>query len=169
MKLIILIVAVLFLFYALWRNRGIRKHRHQRKQEQAKRVITRLSQIPTFSQKITYLRKIDPFTFEELILEAFERSGFTVIRNESYTGDGGIDGKVIIDNETCLIQAKRYKGFISPSHVNDFIRLCETHCASGFFCHTGKTSKPLMQKIKASNYVVIVSGERLINLINIKP
>lgn len=169
MKTIIFFFIIIFLFYGIWRNRGIRKQRHQRKQEQAKRVLTRLSKIPAFPQKIAYLRKVDPYTFEELILEAFERDGFTVIRNERYTGDGGIDGKVIINNETCMIQSKRYKGFISPSHVNEFIRLCETHCASGFFCHTGKTSKPLMQKIKASNYVVIVSGERLINLINIKP
>ncbi|MEX6059375.1 restriction endonuclease [Enterobacter hormaechei] len=42
--------------------------------------------------KINYLRKIDPFVFEELLLEGFEAHGFRTIRNKRYTGDGGIDG-----------------------------------------------------------------------------
>ncbi len=46
--------------------------------------------VPHFGQKIAYLRKIDPFVFEELLLEGFERRGFEVIRNRRYTGDGGL-------------------------------------------------------------------------------
>ncbi|WP_192840691.1 restriction endonuclease, partial [Enterobacter hormaechei] len=45
---------------------------------------------------MNYLRKIDPFVFEELLLEGFEAHGFRTIRNKRYTGDGGIDGQVII-------------------------------------------------------------------------
>ncbi|WP_228283320.1 hypothetical protein [Klebsiella pneumoniae] len=31
--------------------------------------------LPGFPQKINYLRKIDPFVFEELLLEGFEAHG----------------------------------------------------------------------------------------------
>ncbi|EJB9142741.1 restriction endonuclease [Salmonella enterica] len=168
MKIYISVFFLICLLYTLWRSRAIRKKRHHRKQEQARRVINRLANIPAFPQKIAYLRKVDPFTFEEIVLEGFERKGFTVIRNKRYTGDGGIDGKVIIDSQTCFLQAKRYTGFISPSHVNAFSQLCEAHNTGGFFCHTGKTSKPLMEKIKTSDRIIIVSGERLINLISIE-
>ena len=55
-----------------------------------------------------YLRKINPYVFEELLLLAFERRGMRVIRNSRYSGDGGLDGQVLIDGERWLIQAKRY-------------------------------------------------------------
>ncbi len=168
MKIILSIAFLLCLLYPLWRSRAIRKKRHHRKQEQARRIINRLADIPAFPQKIAYLRKVDPFTFEEIVLEGFERKGFRVIRNKRYTGDGGIDGKVIIDSGTCFLQAKRYTGYISPSHVNAFSKLCEAHNTRGFFCHTGKTSKPLMKKIKTSDRIIIVSGKLLINLISIE-
>ncbi|HIG1557155.1 restriction endonuclease [Klebsiella pneumoniae] len=168
MKIYISVFFLICLIYTLWRSRAIRKKRHHRKQEQARRVINRLSEIPAYPQKIAYLRKVNPFTFEEIVLEGFERKGFRVIRNKRYTGDGGIDGKVIIGGQTCFIQAKRYTGYISPSHVNAFSQLCEAHNTRGFFCHTGKTSKPLMKKIKTSDRIIIVSGKRLINLICIE-
>lgn len=63
-------------------------------------MIDKINTFPHFGQKIAYLRKIDPFVFEELLLEGFERRGFEVIRNRRYTGDGGIDGRVKIDGQT---------------------------------------------------------------------
>lgn len=66
-------------------------------------MIDKINTFPHFGQKIAYLRKIDPFVFEELLLEGFERRGFEVIRNRRYTGDGGIDGRVKIDGQTRLI------------------------------------------------------------------
>jgi restriction endonuclease Mrr len=66
------------------------------------------------------LRAMDPLAFEELLLEAFERRGHRVIRNRRYTGDGGVDGEVIIDGQRWLIQAKRYRDAIKPEHVREF-------------------------------------------------
>ncbi|HIG4575661.1 TPA: restriction endonuclease, partial [Klebsiella pneumoniae] len=96
------------LLYGLWQGTRRRRRRHERKQASAVRVIDKINTFPHFGQKIAYLRKIDPFVFEELLLEGFERRGFEVIRNRRYTGDGGIDGRVKIDGQTWLIQAKRY-------------------------------------------------------------
>ncbi|WP_416409812.1 restriction endonuclease [Agrobacterium rosae] len=39
---------------------------------------------------------MDHLTFEELLLEAFERRGHVVQRNASYSGDGGLDGSVVM-------------------------------------------------------------------------
>ena len=45
---------------------------------------------------IVYLRKINPFVFEELILSVIEDSNIRVYRNRRYTGDGGVDGMIKI-------------------------------------------------------------------------
>lgn len=123
------------LLYGLWQGTRRRRRRHERKQASAVRVIDKINTFPHFGQKIAYLRKIDPFVFEELLLEGFERRGFEVIRNRRYTGDGGIDGRVKIDGQTWLIQAKRYTSYIAVGHVRDFSDLLNATGARGFFCH----------------------------------
>src|SRR3546814_6309274 len=65
--------------------------------------------------------------------------GHRVIRNRRYTGDGGIDGEVIIDGQRWLIQAKRYRDAIRPEHVWDFAQMCATRRRRGMFIHTGRT------------------------------
>ena len=87
------------------------------------------------------LRAMDPLAFEELLLEAFERRGHRVIRNRRYTGDGGVDGEVIIDGQHWLIQAKRYRDAIKPEHVREFAMLCATRKRRGMFVHTGRIVK----------------------------
>lgn len=139
--------------------------RHKYKQNQAKKILKKISSFDSDAKIFSYLRKIDPFVFEEMILDGFENGGFKVIRNKKYTGDGGIDGKVIIDNQTCLIQSKRYKSYINPKHVHEFNLMCLSEGVSGFFCHTGRTSKALLETIKGDSNVVLVSGDRLINLL----
>lgn len=82
-----------------------------------------------------YLRKINPYVFEELLLLALERQGLTVVRNASYSGDGGTDGQVIIDDECWLIRAKRYSRAITPTHIRDFDQLLEQRTCCGFHSH----------------------------------
>ncbi len=79
--------------------------------------------------------------FEELLLEGFEAHGFRTIRNKRYTGDGGIDGGVIIGKYRYLIQAKRYRGHIALQHVQEFEKLLKRHNCRGLFCHTGKNRR----------------------------
>ena len=52
------------------------------------------------------LRAMDALAFEELVLESFERRGHRVVRNRRYTGDGGIDGQVVIDGR--VVELKKY-------------------------------------------------------------
>ena len=112
-----------------------------------------------------YLRKMNPMVFEELLLEAFKRKGYEVIRNRRYTGDGGLDGKVIIDGKPRLIQAKRYSSYINPGHVRAFDSLCTEKGTTGFFIHTGKTGQGARDFSHLSGRVTIISGDRLLDLL----
>ncbi|EPG3837388.1 restriction endonuclease [Klebsiella pneumoniae] len=116
-NLILWACSAIALLAVVFFRRSVRHRRHKRKQQSARRVLERIKTLPGFPQKIDYLRKIDPFVFEELLLEGFEAHGFRTIRNKRYTGDGGIDGQVIIGKYRYLIQAKRYRGHIALQHV----------------------------------------------------
>ena len=115
------------------------------------------------------LRAMDPLAFEELLLEAFERRGHRVIRNRRYTGDGGVDGEVIMDGERWLIQAKRYRDAIRPEHVWDFARLCASRRRRGLFIHTGRTGGMSRAVVDGATGIEIVSGRKLLALLTGAP
>lgn len=127
-----------------------------------------LKKIRTFEQPnieskiINYLRKIDPFTFEELLLTAFKESGCTIKRNKRYTGDGGIDGRFKFKGDKYYIQAKRYKGYIKKSDVIVFSNKCYNDNVNGLFIHTGKSvDVSKYDDLKLSN-IVIINPEELV-------
>jgi restriction system protein len=115
------------------------------------------------------LRAMDPLAFEELLLEAFEQRGHRVIRNRRYTGDGGVDGEVIIDGRRWLIQAKRYRDAIKPEHVREFAMLCAARKQRGMFIHTGRTGGMSRTICSSADGIEIVSGQRLLALLTGAP
>lgn len=141
------------------------RRRHRRYQATAARVLQRLPQLAGDAQRLTYLRKINPYVFEELLLLAFERQGYAVIRNTSYSGDGGLDGQVIIEGKTYLIQAKRYGRTITPSHITSFGALLRYHHCDGFFIHTGRTGQLSLVLLQNHPHVHLVSGQKLLALL----
>lgn len=145
---------------------GWRKPAHRRRERQARHNLAKLAEIPDPGRKFAYLRSINPFTFEEMILETFEQRGYKVKRNTRYTGDGGIDGRVWIDGELFLIQAKRYAGHISASHVHDFCRMVNAMGCKGFFIHTGKTGDASRLLANSQASVWIISGGKLLDLLD---
>ncbi|HHX8430837.1 TPA: hypothetical protein ACVO1V_002940 [Legionella pneumophila] len=80
------------LHYYFWLHLIIRKKSHRVRIIKAMRVFNLLKK-PEFtlqpSRFFAYIRTIDPFVFEELILIAFKSRGLKVIHNKRYTGDGG--------------------------------------------------------------------------------
>lgn len=157
-----ILIAFFFIFTLLL---SIKKSRHRRNVIKSKKIIKKINTFNYSGQKINYLRKVDPFVFEELILSAFEKKGFEILRNKKYTGDGGIDGTIYdIQNNKYLIQAKRYSNHINLAHIKEFGALLQENKCKGFFIHTGKTGK---QSLKESyNYnMTIISGNKLIELI----
>lgn len=141
-----------------------RRGRHEVRIAQSGSVLAKIRGISTWQAQIAYLRKIDPYTFEELILSALELKGLAIIRNKSYSRDGGIDGKAVIGGELVLIQAKRYKKFISTDHVIAFTQQCRQQECKGLFIHTGRTPKSAWHAIKGSP-VTIISGPQLVEFL----
>jgi restriction system protein len=169
MKALIITLVILLLVFFFTGRQNVRKLRHRRRIKQAEKVLLI---IQTFegqfrdAQIFSYLRKINPNTFEELLLTSFEKKGYKVTRNRRYSGDGGFDGIINEQNgKKILIQAKRYKGLVNGGHIRNFSKLVEKKGAhKGYFIHTGRTSVENLQKAKGSN-IEIISGQKLINLI----
>lgn len=141
--------------------------RHEQQRRKARRIHSRLlSGELSGGAAMAYLRKIDPYVFEELVLDGFESNGFKVTRNRRYSGDGGIDGNVRFEGEDYLVQCKRYRAYIQAKHVEDFAELCTRRGLDGFFVHTGKTGQGA--KDARCGCVEVVSGDRLLGLLSSK-
>jgi len=168
----LIVVAIFILLFPLVRFlfrkiRGKGSHRWRRKS--AKKTFHKLKNFPKNSQKIAYLKKIDPFVFEELILYSVsQREGVKVQVSDRYTGDGGVDGTFHARHNgkkvKVVIQAKRYSGYIKKSHVEEFCEVIDKERADlGLFIHTGKTGKAVHEvhcpKLR------MYSGESLIDFL----
>lgn len=122
-----------------------------------------LAALDNFPSQIAYVRKIDPYIFEEMILSAIESKGHNVTRNNRYSGDGGIDGEFNLNGKRILIQAKRYQGVIRPGDVVAFNAICVQAGVRGIFVHTGRTGKSAREA--AGNVVELISGKKLLDLL----
>lgn len=141
-----------------------RKASHQRRIRQALKLLKKFNQLDFKKNPaglFAYIKKIDPFVFEELLLLSFLFRGFKVIHNTRYTGDGGIDGVVILPNrQRVAIQAKRYANHINPAHVLAFREDFERHgCHQGLFIHCGKSGAGLYDNLASD--ITLASGNHL--------
>jgi restriction system protein len=162
-----LIIFLLFFFFTGKKN--FKKRRHRKRIKQASNVLEKLRSFEgrqRRAQIFTYLRKIHPNAFEELLLTTYEKKGYRIERNKRYTGDGGVDGAIYdLQGRKILIQSKRYSGFVRGEHLMEFSKIVYRKKAfMGYFIHTGKTSAKNLQSIKFSN-IEIISGNKLIELI----
>ncbi|MGP0838167.1 restriction endonuclease [Serratia sp. CY85251] len=162
--LVVIFIAVMVML-GQHRRETARQRRHRRYRAAAERVMVRLPQLSGEAQRLTYLRKINPYVFEELLLLAFERQGYAIARNASYSGDGGLDGTVFIAGRTYFIQAKRYGKAITPSHIRDFAALLQDARCEGFFIHTGRTGQLSRALLQAHPRVHLISGQKLLALL----
>jgi len=159
-----LIIGIWLWCRTLWIK--ITKPGRRHRMRQAKDIIKKLHAIPNDGAVITYLRKINPYVFEELVLECLSAGGWLVWRTPSYSGDGGIDGKVYAPGIGWFyIQSKRYSQTIQPAHVEHFI--AKVGRKNGLFVHTGRTGETSRSYIdmQPSSRVLIISGALLIVLI----
>lgn len=158
-------------FWSMFLNRIrlFKKKKHLYKIKKSKQVIFKIKKIAKssngYAKAIMYLRKIDPYVFEELILTVVEQNNIKITRNTKYSGDGGLDGKFKLNNQVILIQAKRYKNYINLQHVTTFISLVNKKKHLGLFIHTGKTGKNTKNIVNGYKNVTILSGSKLIDFI----
>lgn len=161
-------VVIFLMVMAVLTSRGqttASQRRHLRYQATAARVLARLPQLQGDAQRLNYLRKINPYVFEEILLLALSRQGLTVMCNPSYSGDGGLDGKVWIDGSRYLIQAKRYSRAINPAHVEAFAALVKRERCRGLFIHTGRTGDKSRLHCTRAGAFDFISGQPLLCLL----
>jgi len=166
----IITIALILIFISLnhiFFSKKKKKSSHQWRLKSAKRTYDLIQTIKENGKVFSYLRKIDPFVFEEVLLIAFNKyKNVQTKRNEKYTGDGGIDGRFYYQGNLYLIQAKRYKNHINPAHVKEFSDVIEKEGAiGGFFIHTGRTGKSSKNIAFNSKNIKIISGAKLISLL----
>ena len=142
--------------------------RHWKNSKKADKVLAKLRSFegPKIVPRVlAYLRKVDPFVFEEILLSALNDAGFAIERNRRYTGDGGIDGRIWDEQEQeILVQVKRYAGYVKPDDIESFAELVTSfRAAYGIFVHTGRTGP--LSKTKTKPDVTIVSGNHLVRLL----
>lgn len=148
----------------------IGKLRHLYHIRKAKKIIKTLKLIaltPYYEGKIiNYLRKINPYVFEELILTVIEESNIRVFRNIAYSGDGGIDGIFKIKQGKVLVQCKRYGKYINAKDVKDLsVKVASDKYFMGIFVHTGKTGEKSKNIGLNEKNVIFLSGSNLVNVI----
>jgi restriction system protein len=147
---------------------GVRSH--EKRLLQARSVIARIRGFEgdaISARTIGYLRAIDPWTFEEVVLSCLEEGGAAVWRNRRYTNDGGIDGRVHIPATAQFspVQCKRFERHVCRADVVEFHEmLYRRGFKRGLFVHTGRTGADLRGDLRDSR-VVLVSGEKLAQLV----
>lgn len=155
--------------FLVWCHFLVKKASHKKRIKQAFQLLSLLNQDGFRRQPaqfFAYLRKIDPFVFEELLLLSFKARGCKVVHNSTYTGDGGIDGTAILPDGSCwIIQAKRYSQHISLEHVKQLAVLVEQQKRQGgIFIHTGKTGAGIYRHLGKN--ILLISGSRLHQLVS---
>lgn len=143
--------------------------RHRTRRRQARKALRQLRRLRGLPARLAFLRSINPYAFEELLLSAFQRRGARIYRNRSYSGDGGADGALSYQGRFFLLQAKRYRGHISPRDILRFARLLERRGCHGFFCHTGRTGASARALAAQHPCLTILSGPALLQLLLPEP
>lgn len=117
-------------------------HRINKSHEIIEKVSSIYEQKQNYERVINYLKKIDPYVFEEMILSVLERKKIKIQRNTSYSGDGGIDGIFHCKKGRVLIQCKRYSNYINYQDVKQLAEsVNKGKFYAGLFVHTGSTGK----------------------------
>lgn len=154
-------LAVFFAALIIRRLTGI----HAEKRRKARKIYRELQTIEDSAERFRIMRRMDAYAFEELVIHALRKHGYLSWHGSRYSGDGGIDGYVLIHGQISLLQDKRYSYDINPSHVSAFALLCRRRRKTGYFIHTGRTRKASWEAARNS-MVRILSGERLLLLID---
>jgi len=91
---------------------------------------------------IEKIRSLPPASFEKLSQRLLRESGFQQVEVIGRSGDGGIDGKGILQVSPLLsfqviFQCKRYAGSVTPSQIRDFRGAMMGRADKGIFLTTG--------------------------------
>lgn len=163
---VLVAAGVMVLLLLVFSRRTVSQRRHHRYRKKAARALLRLPQLRGEAARMAWLRRMNPYVFEEMLLTALSRQGLRIRRNTRYSGDGGADGQVWINGQRWLIQAKRYSATISAAHVCAFGQLAEREGCPGLFVHTGRTGEASREVFRRYDNIMLISGQRLLWLLS---
>ena len=130
--------------------------RHRCNIRQSIRILSKIRTFEHDGQVVAYLKTIDPYVFEEMVVQLFKEAGFLIWLTPSYSGDGGVDGKAYHSTSGwCLIQSKRYGRAIRTQHIYDFIGVVGRK--RGCFVHSGTSTSAIRAHLQGSR-VRMLSG-----------
>jgi len=123
---------------------------------------------------LDYIREMDPYKFEILVIDLLQAMGYGGNREEAAqvtkkSGDGGIDGIINEDRlglDKIYVQAKKWEGTVTISAIRDFGGTLLAHSAQkGIFITTSdfpKTAIDYCERIDRT--IILINGKRLTEL-----
>lgn len=116
--------------------------RKERKQSEAKAKLTGSEELGWEDQLIDCVRSMPPDAFERLCQRLLRESGFIQVEVTGRSGDGGIDGKGVVQlggllSFHMIFQCKRFKGSVGASIIRDFRGAMVGRADKGLMITTG--------------------------------
>ncbi len=124
----------------------------------------------TKSELLDKLKTTDPFYFERIVNELFEKMGYGGATTTIKTGDGGIDGVINQDElglEKIYVQAKRYDGHnVREPDIRNFIGAMSGDTQKGIFVTTSSFDQRAIDKAREAHHkIILVDGKKLVDLL----
>jgi restriction system protein len=117
------------------------------------------------------LRAMPPSSFEKLCQRLLRESGFQQVEVTGRSGDGGIDGRGILQVNPLLsfqviFQCKRYLGSIPPSQIRDFRGAMTGRADKGIFLTTGSFSVEARREASRDGAppIELVDADKLVSM-----
>ncbi len=124
------------------------------------------------SQLLEALQNMDPSAFERLTKRILRESGFTQVYVTGQSGDGGIDGKGILQINGMLsfhvfFQCKRYKGSVGAGQIRDFRGAMTGRADKGLLITTGTFTQAAKDEAKRDGAppLDLIDGDDLVKLL----
>lgn len=119
------------------------------------------------TSRIESIRGLSWKEFEELLGEAYRRTGFRVQENPGKGPDGGIDLVITRGNQRYLVQAKQWRTYkVGVKVVREMLGLVVSENAAGAIIVTsGEFTAEAKTFAKANPSVQLVAGDQLMHMI----
>lgn len=126
------------------------------------------------SELLDQLAEVDPFRFEQIVIDLLSAMGYGGSREEAATitkksGDEGIDGVINEDRlglDVVYVQAKRWKGTVGRTEIQSFVgALAGQKANKGVFITTSDFAASAIEYAKSvQQKVILMNGQRLAEL-----
>lgn len=115
------------------------------------------------------LKTADPYYFERVVNDLFEKMGYGGAKTTVKSGDGGIDGVINQDElglDKIYIQAKRYDGHsVREPEIRNFIGAMSGDTQKGIFVTTSAFDTKAVEKAREAHHkIILIDGKQLTGL-----